>query len=91
MIKAFDANHISTSLEIYRVPIEVRKKIIDWLYVPHILRLLEKEAALAKKGFDVKVFRSARDYSKIDQHHYSEKSLDQRIQEGEIIKIRMTD
>jgi len=90
MIKAFDANHISTSLEIYRVPIEVRKKIIDWLYVPHILRLLEKEAALAKKGFDVKVFRSARDYSKIDQHHYSEKSLDQRIQEGEIIKIRMT-
>lgn len=91
MIKAFDANHLSTSLEIYRVPIEARKKIIDWLYVPHISRLLEKEAALAQKGFKVKVFRSARDYSKIDQHHRSEKSLDQRIQECEIIRIRKPD
>jgi len=88
MIKAYDENHLSTSLEIYRVPIEARKKIIDWLYVPHISRLLEKEATLAQKGFKVKVFRSARDYSKIDQHHRSEKSLDQRIQEGEIMRIR---
>jgi len=86
MIKAFDPDHLSTSLEIYRVPIEERKKIIDWLYLPYILKLLQKEAALTQKGFEVSAFRSTRDYSKIEQHHRSEKSLDQRINDGEIIK-----
>ena len=88
MIKAFDASHLSTSLEIYRVPIEVRKKIINWLYLPHILRLLEKQRELDELGFKLKVFRSARDYSKIDLHHHTGKSLRQRIEEGEIINLK---
>jgi len=87
MIKALDDNHLSTSLEIYRVPVEERKKIIDWLYVPYILKLLEKEMTLTQKGFKICAFRSSRDYSKIDHHHRSEKSLDQRIHDCEIIKI----
>ena len=91
MIKAFDAFHISTSLDIYRVPIEERKKIIDWLYVPYISRLLEKEFTLTQKGFTAKAFHSVRDYSKIDLQHHTKKSLDKRIQEGEIIKIRKPD
>jgi hypothetical protein len=89
MIKAFDANHLSTSLEIYRVPIEVRKQIIDWLYVPHILRLLEKERKLSELGFEIKLFRTSRDYSKIDLHHRSDKSLNKRIEEGELINLNV--
>lgn len=88
MIKALDASHLSTSLEIYRVPIEVRKKIINWLYLPHILRLLEKQTELDEIGFKLKVFRSVRDYSKIDLQHHTEKSLRQRIEEGEIINLK---
>ena len=91
MIKVFDANHLSTSLDIYRVPIEARKKIIDCLYIPYISKLLEKEAALVKKGFKVKAFRSVRDYSKIDKYQRSRKSLDQRIKEGEIIRTKKLD
>jgi hypothetical protein len=88
MIKALDEKHVSTSLEIYRVPVELRRKLIDWLYLPHISRLLEKEAFLAGKGFEAKVFRASRDYSKIDQKYSSGKPLDQRLEDGEVIRIR---
>jgi hypothetical protein len=88
MIRALDATHVSSSLEVYKVPIDLRKKVIKWLYKPYIKKLLEKEISLKRKGVTAKAFRSSRDYSEVDKHNRPKKSFHQRIQDGEIIKIR---
>ncbi|MBT3666714.1 MAG: hypothetical protein HN548_04480 [Opitutae bacterium] len=88
MIKMLDENHVSISLEIYRVQTELRRKLIDWLYLPHIARLLEKESFLSDMGFDAKAFRSIRDFSKMDEKHRSGKTLNQRLEDGEIIRTK---
>ena len=87
MIRALDPNHFLTAFEIYRVPIELRKKIIDWLYVPHIVKLLKKEADLAQKGFNAKAFNSTRNYSRVDSQRISDSSLKKLVDDGEVIKI----
>ena len=88
MIKMLDEEHISTSLEIYRVPTELRRKLIDWLYFPHITRLLEKESYLSNMGIEAKAFLSTRDFSKIEETHHSEKTLARRLEDGEIIRTK---
>jgi hypothetical protein len=88
MIKAFDDNHVSTSLDVYKVALELRRQLIDILYLPYVRKLLQKEELLGSLGFGTKAFRSTRDYSKIDRRHRSDKTIEQRVNDGELIKIR---
>jgi hypothetical protein len=87
LMKALDSTHFLTSFEIYKVPIEQRKKIIEWLYKPHIIKLLKKEAFLNSKGFKTNAFISCRKNLGKNLSDHTEQSLIQAISSGEVIRI----
>lgn len=86
-IKAIDSEHLSTSLDNYKVPYDVKKDLIKCFYIPYVIKLLKKEKQLFDYGFQLNAFKSTRDYTNIDKHKQIGLTLDQRIKNGEVIRI----
>ena len=87
MIKAYDGNHLSTSLDIYRVDVELKKQIVKYLYRPYIKKLLQREKLLGQLGFKTKAFQSCREYSELNQKPSSDSGITPRVKNGDLVAI----
>lgn len=86
MLRKYDDFHLSTSLEIYNVPVEVRREKIKQIYISYLNNLKEIESSLNEIGFKFNAFESLRDYSIVDKAQDSNKNLLERINAVELIR-----
>ena len=90
MLRQFNENHVSTSLGIYRVPKELRKKVVNSLYLPHLKKLEVMESKLRNQGFGFSCFNSHRDYSNAKKLNIRENNESFGFEDGELIPFKTT-
>ena len=87
MIRLMRGNYFYSGLDIYHVPIELRMKLIQFLYIPYLSKVNKTSKMLKSTGVNVDSICSVRDNSHIEKLSDNSSLLEQKISDGEIFQI----
>ena len=88
MLRHVNENYVYTALDIYKVPTEVRREIVRWVYMPHLQKLKKMESKIRNEGFSFQCFKSNRDYSNVKKNITENQDLEQAIADGLMISFK---